>query len=307
MNPPRYEDTEYYHDSTATAQQSYPHTNQSGAGAACHYDDYRDSNEDPYHQQQTRDDNHQQHTARRQYDNENQYQRRDRNEQPQQHNHQQPRRRYEDDDEKMQKQQPNPETEHLYQQSQDHHQGSQPTPPPHAIPGGYFRGRHYIPPTPSPLNGPYCQGGISNYDRPSPYFTTGPVASPYVGRYDPYRTDGDAGDRAYTSPYGRQAANNSPYRTPPANHIPSSTYQAERKRPAPPEESVARYQQGFNGVGMISTTVNGVDHEGKQPNDYMCWSILNCLCCCMVLGIAAIYMSNRTQEAKFRGKTHSLV
>ncbi|XP_077983582.1 dispanin subfamily A member 2b-like [Glandiceps talaboti] len=51
-------------------------------------------------------------------------------------------------------------------------------------------------------------------------------------------------------------------------------------------------------IGSIQSTI------AEPPNDYMVWSILNCLCCCWILGLIAIFKSNEVKTALEKGDMH---
>ena len=135
----------------------------------------------------------------------------------------------------------------LYPPPSQHHNGQRQT------------GAYYIPPRPSPLNGPYYNGGLADYRRPSPYFDDS-----YNSRAN--RSDHNGG----TGYYGK-----------PGNASQASAYRRDGEDRA---ERMAVAEQ-----------------EEPYAPTYMCCSILNCLCCCCLLGIVAIAFSQRTQEANYEG------
>lgn len=60
----------------------------------------------------------------------------------------------------------------------------------------------------------------------------------------------------------------------------------------------------YDASGKVTTEAadSSNNTEDDYASSYMAWSLINCLCCCCILGIVAVGMSRQIEEANLNGK-----
>ncbi|XP_067941698.1 trafficking regulator of GLUT4 1-like [Watersipora subatra] len=102
----------------------------------------------------------------------------------------------------------------------------------------------------------------------------------------------------HTTPYPEQPVSSYPDQQASPHHQPA---QHPEKQTGPNAPQYAQYPAGGQPPQPSYQVVHQVPVTTEYVNPYLAWSIINCLCCCWILGLIAIIMSALVSQETGRG------